>query len=140
MIQQEVASPTDVIGSFGENACVAVIGGTYRGSVGVLVKETASRYKIRFSTGREVYLKKEKIKCAEAHSEVANSLVQLPALVVGGTYSGSTGVLVKETDFRYKICLSTGREVYLKKGDVKVQWEDPGDVAKDLLKFQYPFV
>jgi hypothetical protein len=58
MIWQEVASPTDVIGLFGENACVAVVGGMYRGSVGVLVKKTAIRYKIRFSTGREVYLKK----------------------------------------------------------------------------------
>jgi hypothetical protein len=79
------------------------------------------------------------VKCAEAHSEVANPLVQLPALVNGGTYSGSTGVLVKETDFRYKIHLSTGREVYLRKGNVKVQWDDPGDVAKELLKFQYHF-
>ena len=58
--------------------------------------------------------------------------------VVGGTYRGSAGILVKETDCRYKIRLSTGREVYLKKTNVKVQLDgDSGDVAKQLLKIQY---
>ncbi len=67
------------------NTCAVVIGGTYRGSTGVVVKETDFRYKIRLSTGREVYLKKDNVKCAEAHGDVTNSLVYLPALVVGGS-------------------------------------------------------
>jgi hypothetical protein len=133
-IQLETSPPTNSISSFVDNPYVAVVGGTYRGSAGILVKETDCRYKIR----PEVSLKKENVKFDEVRRKVSNSPVHLPALVVGGTYRGSVGFLVKETDCRYKICLSTGREVYFKKTNVKVQLDgDSGDVAKQLLKIQY---
>jgi hypothetical protein len=111
-IQLETSPSTNSISSFVDNPYVAVVGGTYRGSAGFLVKETGCRYKIRLSTGREVYLKKENVKFDEVRRKVSNSPVHLPALVVGGTYRGSAGFLVKETGCRYKIRLSTGREVY----------------------------
>jgi hypothetical protein len=137
-IRLETSPPTNSISSFVDNPYVAVVGGTYRGSAGILVKETDCRYKIRLSTGREVYFKKENVKFDEVRRKVSNSPVHLPALVIGGTYRGSAGFLVKETDFQYKIRLSTGREVYLKKTNVKVQLDgDSGDVAKQLLKIQY---
>ncbi len=40
-------------------------------------------------------------------------------LVEGGSYKGSTGVLLKEMDCRYKIRLVSGREVYFWKKNVK---------------------
>ena len=77
-----------------------------------------------------------------SHINVVASPYGKSCVVVGGSYRGSTGVLLKGTECRYKIQLSGGREVrevYLKNGNLKVQWDDPGDVAKELLKFQYHF-
>ncbi len=61
-------------------------------------------------------------------------------LMLGEHTEGQLFFFVKETDCRYKICLSTGREVYFKKANLKVQLDDdPGEVAKELLKIQYHF-
>ena len=51
-------------------------------------------------------------------------------LMLGEHTEGQLFFFVKETDCRYKICLSTGREVYFKKANLKVQLDDdPGDIA-----------
>ena len=120
------------------NTHVQVVGGVYRGSSGVLVKETDCRYKIRLVSGREVYLRKGNCKFDGDAGGVKNSLIQLNVVVIGGSYKGSTGVLVKETDCRYKVRLSTGKEVYLKKDNVKFKLEeDHGVLLKELVKIRY---
>jgi hypothetical protein len=58
--------------------------------------------------GREVYLKKDNVKCEEDAGISTNPSVHLHALVIGCSYKGSTVVLVKETYCRYKIQLGTG--------------------------------
>lgn len=119
------------------NTHVQVVGGVYRGSSGVLVKETDCRYKIRLVSGREVYLRKGNCKFDGDAGGVKNSLIQLKVVVIGGSYKGSTGVLVKETDCRYKVCLSTGKEVFLKKENVKIKLDhDHGRVVKELVKIR----
>jgi hypothetical protein len=142
MIQQDMIPDINVVASPHYRKSCVVIGGSYRGSTGVLLKETKCRYKLLLSGGREVYLKKDNVKCEDGADILTDPYVHLHALVVGGSYKGSTGVLVKETDCRYKIQFSTGREVYLKKSNVKFQKvDDPGDVwkANDVIKFQYHF-
>ena len=69
-IRLETSSPTNSISSFVDNPYVAVVGGTYGGSAGILVKETDCRYRIRLSTDREVYLKKENVKFDEVRCKV----------------------------------------------------------------------
>jgi hypothetical protein len=72
---------------------------------------------------------------------VANSVIHCNVFVVGGSYIGATGVLVNETDCRYKICLTTGKEVYLKKETMKFKSEDiHGDIANQLVKICYHFI
>jgi hypothetical protein len=67
-------------------------------------------------------------------------VVYCNVFVVGGSYIGATGGLVKETDCRYKIRLTTGEEVHLKKENMKFKFEDiHGDVANQLVKICYHF-
>ena len=117
------------------NTHVQVVGGVYRGSSGVLVKETDCRYKIHLVSGREVYLRKGNCKFDGDAGGVKNSLIQLNVVVIGGSYKGSTGVLVKETDCRYKVF--TGKEVFLKKENVKIKLDHGhGTVVKKLVKIR----
>jgi hypothetical protein len=69
---------------------------------------------------------------------VLSSLIYLNVVVVSGNYKGSTGMLVKETDCRYKVRLSAGKEVYLKKDNVKFKLEENhGVLLKELEKIRY---
>ncbi len=89
---------------------------------------TECRSKIHLCGGREVYLKKDNVKCEEDAGILTNPSVHLHAFVIGCSYKGSTVVLVKETYCRYKIPLGTGIGRYIfKKFNVKFQTEvDPG--------------
>ncbi len=65
MIRQDTALPVNGTGLYVGNTCAVIIGVTYIGSTGVLVKETDFRCKTCLSTGIEDYLKKDNAKCAE---------------------------------------------------------------------------
>ena len=87
-IQLETSPSTNSISSFVDNPYVAVVGGTYRGSAGILVKETDCRYKIRLSTGREVSLKKENVNFDEVCRKVSNSRFTFLHLSLGERTEG----------------------------------------------------